>query len=119
MARGTERDGKRAPGVMIALCLIVGISSWLWLGPSYVKVMRPPTDPGPDYLQDWASAKNFWGGLPIYSPHSTTIPRYLGRPLSELERGIEYNAHPPSSVLLALPLGGLNFSDALLAWNLV
>ncbi len=30
---------------------------------------------------------------------------------------IEYNAHPPTSVLLALPLAQLDYPDAVLAWN--
>ena len=32
---------------------------------------------------------------------------------------LEVNAHPPTSVLLALPLAGLTFSDAFLAWDLL
>ena len=104
---------------MIAVCAIVGIGAWVWLGPTYVKVLRPPMEPGPDYLQDWASARSYWFGLPIYSRHSTTIPLYLGRPQTKSEREIEYNAHPPASVLLALPMGRLDFPDAVLAWNLV
>jgi alpha-1,2-mannosyltransferase len=104
---------------MVALCAIVGFGAWAWLGPSYAKVLRPPTDPGPDFLQDWASARSYWVGRPVYTPHSVTIPMYLGRPQSPPERGIEYNAHPPASVLLALPLGRLEFSEALLAWNLL
>ena len=104
---------------MMTLCAIVGIAAWVWLGPAYVKVLRPPMKPGPDYLQDWASARSYWLGLPIYTPHSTTIPLYLGRPQTKSEREIEYNAHPPTSVLIALPMGRLEFSEALLAWNLV
>src|SRR5262249_37826669 len=46
-------------------------------------------------------------------------PLYLGRPQTKSEREIEYNAHPPVSVLLALPMGRLAFADALLVWNLV
>jgi alpha-1,2-mannosyltransferase len=33
--------------------------------------------------------------------------------------GIEYNAHPPFSVLLALPLAQLNYPDAVLVWNAI
>ncbi len=44
---------------------------------------------------------------------------YLGRPQEERESDIEYNAHPPTSVLLALPLAGFDLPDAMLAWNLV
>ncbi len=102
-----------------AFWLILGLCECIWLGPSYAKVMRPPTNPRPDYFQDWASARNYRVGLPIYTPHSATIPMYLGRPQEERESDIEYNAHPPASVLLALPLAGLHLPDAMLAWNLV
>jgi hypothetical protein len=104
---------------MVVLCSIVGLCGWIWLAPSYLKVMRPVANHNNDYFQDWASAKNYWTGLPVYTPHSTTIPLYQGRPPSAPEQGIEYNAHPPSSVLLGLPLGRLDYSDAVLAWNLV
>jgi len=104
---------------MIGLCLIVGVCGWLWLGRSYIEAMRPVVNHNNDYFQDWASARNYWDGLAIYTPHSTTIPRYQGRPPSEPERGLEYNAHPPTSVVLALPLGRLDYSDAVVAWNVV
>jgi hypothetical protein len=32
---------------------------------------------------------------------------------------IEYNIHPPTSVLLTLPLGRLDYPDAVLAWNVI
>jgi hypothetical protein len=114
-----ERDTPRTSRTIAVLCLVAGAVAWSQLGPAYVRVLRPPTDPGPDYLQDWASAKSYWAGLPVYSPHSTTIPLHLGRPQSEREIDIEYNAHPPASVLLALPLARLDFPDAILAWNLI
>ncbi len=104
---------------MKVLCLVLTAVAWIRLGPSYGKVLRPPTNPRPDYFQDWASARNYWGGLPIYSAHSTTLSLYLNRTQSEEEDDIEYNAHPPTSVLLALPLAGLELSDAVLAWNLI
>ena len=47
------------------------------------------------------------------------MPLYLGRPQADWEKDIAYNAHPPTSVLLALPLTGLDLPDAVLAWNLV
>ena len=47
------------------------------------------------------------------------MPLYLGRPQADWERDIAYNAHPPTSVLLALPVTGLDLPDAVLAWNLV
>lgn len=71
-----------------------------------------------DFYQDWGSARNYWSGLPIYAPHSTTIPRYLHLSANPMP-SIEYNIHPPTSVLLALPLGLLSYADAVLMWNVV
>ncbi len=62
---------------------------------------------------------NYLAGLPVYSPHAVTMPLYLGRPQADWERDIAYNAHPPTSVLLALPVTGLDLPDAVLAWNMV
>ena len=64
--------------------------------------------------------RNYREGLPLYTPHSVTIPRYLG-PGIRVADGlmIEVNAHPPTSVLLALPFSLLHYPDAVLAWNLV
>ncbi len=47
------------------------------------------------------------------------MPLYLGRPQADWERDIMYNAHPPTSVLLAMPFTRLALPDAVLAWNVV
>ena len=78
--------------------------------------MRPAPDTLIDYYQDWGSARNFRTGIPVYTPHSTSIPRHLGLPTNP-NLSIEYNIHPPTSVLLALPLGRFDYSDAVLVWN--
>jgi hypothetical protein len=114
--RAADPGGSRA---LVIVCLIAGAVGWSWLGSGYAGMLRPHGPPNPDYFQDWASARNHHLGRPVYSPHTTTIPLYLGRAQDEKERDIEYNAHPPTSVLLALPLARQNFSDAMLAWNLV
>jgi hypothetical protein len=100
---------------------------WLWIalavlvcilqGPSFIGGLRPPRSPGVDFFQDWASARNYYAGSPIYSDHQTAVERYLGfRPDSV---AFDVNAHPPSSVLLALPFAALDYPDAVLVWNLV
>jgi hypothetical protein len=98
--------------------LIVGFWSWCWLGPTWAAAMKPNQNQIIDFYQDWGSAHNYWSGLPIYSPHSISIPRYLGLP-SNPEPSIEYNIHPPTSVLLVLPLGRLDYSRAVLVWNVI
>jgi hypothetical protein len=80
--------------------------------------MRPEPDRVNDFYQDWGSARNHWIGLPIYTHHAISIPRHLGL-FSNPVPSIEYNAHPPTSVLLALPLAGLSYPNAVLVWNVI
>jgi hypothetical protein len=98
--------------------LSVGFWNWSLLRPKWVAAMRPAPDQIVDHYQDWGSARNYWDGLPVYTPHSMSIPRHLGL-LSNPVKSIEYNAHPPTSVLLALPLARLDYPDAVLAWNAI
>jgi len=101
-----------------ALWLILGFCGWFLIGPIWIAAMRPAPDQIIDFYQDWGSARNFWVGLPVYTPHSTSIPRHLGLP-SNPSLSIEYNLHPPTSVLLALPLGRLDYPNAVLVWNAI
>jgi alpha-1,2-mannosyltransferase len=80
--------------------------------------MRPAPDQLNDFYQDWGSARNHLVGLPVYTHHAISVPRHLGLPFDPAP-GIEYNAHPPTSVLLALPLARLDYPDAVLAWNMI
>jgi hypothetical protein len=108
----------RPPRFLVAACLVLGLVAWCRLGPEFARALRPRAHPNPDFFQDWASARNFRTGVPVYAPHSATIPMYLGRPPAGVEHDAPYNAHPPPSVLLVLPLARLDFADAMLAWNL-
>ena len=104
---------------LVVLCLILGLGGWIWLGPSYARVMRPARR-SPSRLFPGLGLGQELPGRPSHLyPQSATIPMYLGRAQRERESDIEYNAHPPTSVLLALPLAGLDLPDAMLAWNLV
>jgi hypothetical protein len=78
--------------------------------------MRPEPDRVNDFFQDWGSARNLLVGLPIYTHHAISIPRHLHVPFNSVT-SVEYNAHPPTSVLLAIPFVHLNYPDAVLAWN--
>ncbi|MGO9467712.1 MAG: glycosyltransferase family 87 protein [Isosphaeraceae bacterium] len=115
---GKQRAGHDLAGIVVAGWLLVALCGWLKLGPTWLAAMRPAPARVNDFYQDWASARNFHEGLPIYSPHSVSIPRYLGLK-SDPNESIEYNAHPPVAVLLALPLGKLTYPDATLVWNFV
>lgn len=112
-------SGASSPRLMVVLCLLVGAVAWTRLGPEYVGVMRPSPEASPDFYQEWGSARNFRLGLPVYSPHAVSMPIHLKRPQADWEKDIEYNAHPPTAVLLALPFSGLDLPDAVLAWNFV
>ncbi len=79
-----------------------------------------------DYYQDWASARNWWEGIAVYSPHCQTVPRYLGVDFERLPEGkiysivatVKVNAHPPSSVLFYLPFALLPYKLSYLTWSL-
>ncbi len=114
-----DRGGTTWPGaVKLAFWGVVVLVGGQLFGPLWIEAMRPGPGFVNDYFQDWGSARNYWVGLPVYAPHSTTVPLYLGLPSNPVA-DIEYNAHPPTSVLLALPLGGLDYPDAVLVWNVV
>jgi hypothetical protein len=102
---------------------------WLWAvlavlacvlqGPAFVDSLRPPRTEWVDFFQDWASARNFLEGLPVYTHQKITLERYLELGPDKVFTFIEHNAHPPPSVLLALPFAGLDCPEATLAWNLI
>ena len=61
---------------------------WSWLAlalavsyyqlPAFGEAMWPAPDIISDFYQDWASARNLFNGLPIYSEHRDTVPIYVG-----------------------------------------
>jgi hypothetical protein len=69
-----------------------------------------------DFIQEYSSARNALSGRPLYTPLGDTAAEYLGA--AGEWKGLKYNAHPPTSVLLVLPLAGLPYADAFLAWEL-
>jgi hypothetical protein len=79
-----------------------------------------------EYFQDWASARNWWEGISVYSPHSETLKRYLGQDsfswpdnkLAPISASLKVNAHPPSSVLFYLPFALLPYGISFVIWNL-
>ncbi|MGC8643574.1 MAG: glycosyltransferase family 87 protein, partial [Isosphaeraceae bacterium] len=106
---------------------------WLWLvvaawsavcfGGGLVDALRPGSWRArglvPGFFQDYASARNFFAGTPIYTKHDATLPLYLGSGARRMATPVVVNAHPPPSVLLVLPLARLQFDNALFVWNLV
>ncbi len=47
------------------------------------------------------------------------MPHLLGVKLNDQRAQVFVNAHPPTSVLLAVPIATLNFAAAFLAWNVI
>jgi Glycosyltransferase family 87 len=105
-------------------------SPWLWAGlallvsmimsPVYFGELSRRDDSMTDFFQDWASARNYLEGLPLYTDHNITIPRYLGKTnLDASDLFVEVNAHPPTSILMAIPFAALAYRQALHAWNLL
>jgi hypothetical protein len=106
-------------GLWFILAVVVG---WRQV-PAFIESLRPPDEELQkeigDFFQEWASAKNYYSGLPIYGDLEVSYDNYLGYPRSADQRlAVNINGHPPTAVLLVLPLGRLKYSDALLVWNL-
>lgn len=105
--------------------VLAGVVCW-WRGPAFRRAFEPEFYPPghklfvPDFFQEWASARNRFYGLPIYTPQEITLQLYLGvqRPPND-PAFIGLNAHPPASVLLCLPFAGLKFADAFALWNVL
>jgi len=69
-----------------------------------------------DFSQEWTSARNLLEGRPIYADFGESLEYHFGRKVSVHFR---YNAHPPASVLLALPFASLPYQQSFLAWTSV
>jgi hypothetical protein len=82
----------------------------------WASAMRPEANQIVDFYQDWGSARNYRAGSSIYAPHSISIPEHLPGATNSMPT-IEYNAHPPTFVLLTLPFAWLDYRDAVFAWN--
>src|SRR5262245_23096117 len=107
------------PARRIALWALVAALAVAWQGRGWRRDLRPPADIVVDFYQEWASARNWLCGAPIYEPQRTSCLRYLGcTPQGDAPHFIEINAHPPTAVLLGLPLAGLNYPAAVFLWNL-
>src|SRR3954471_19765457 len=95
----------------------LAISIIFIMAPIVAVVIRPRPDYCVDFFQEWASARNYFRGYPIYTNHQIIIQEYLKiTPPSFEEMTVEVNAHPPTSVLPTIPFGLLGYSDAVLAW---
>ena len=102
-------------GVWVILCL----TACAIFGPPFVANLRPDRHQIYDFFQEWASAQNALSGRPVYEKQETTMQLYLGWETQPGQFLLKRNGHPPTSVLLAIPLAWLNYPNAFLAWSLL
>jgi hypothetical protein len=70
-----------------------------------------------DFTQDWLSSRDVIEGRPAYGPLAESLRRHFDA--EPPEDFLPWNAHPPGSVLLALPLARLEHATAFFVWNAV
>jgi hypothetical protein len=98
---------------LLAICLAVPLTPrlWGWFRNEHGVIM--------DYYQEWSSGRSIILGDPVYRPTIELVKRDFGM---QADAGpswnLGYNVHPPTSVLLALPFGYLNYTDSFFAWSL-
>src|SRR5205807_2590850 len=103
-----------------ALWLALAAGAVAWQGPTFLTDLGWGQTQPVDFFQEWAAGRNLLAGLPVYANQRDNCQRYLGfRPTDEARFFPEVNAHPPASVLLALPFSLLAYAHALLLWNLL
>jgi hypothetical protein len=119
-------------GVFLAGFGVLSLVAWrweLWLEPVRLanSFWHNHCSVPVDYFQGWASARNYYDGMPIYSLQKESYVRYFAdlgfdpAPASFEPPDINtINAHPPTSVLLFLPLAhGLTYVASFRLWNVL
>ncbi len=95
------------------------IACGVLFGPAHLEASYATRERWGDFYQEWFSARNVLHGGRAYAPLPELARRYTDLPDEYAAKLLPWNAHPPVSVLLALPLGRLGFQDALTVWNLL
>ncbi|MDA1165813.1 MAG: glycosyltransferase family 87 protein [Planctomycetota bacterium] len=110
---GVWTHARTAKWMLIAL-VVVGL-----FGQPFLSHLKPSKLEILDFYQEWSSARSLMTGRSIYAPLEETIGPYLGL-VREPGTGWYWsiNVHPPTSVLLAVPLQSIDYWNAFLAWNL-
>jgi hypothetical protein len=108
------------PARRIAFWALLAALAVAWQGHAFLKDFRPPRRVVVDFFQEWASARNWLNGSPVYEPQRASALRYLGKVIERDDPYfVEINAHPPTAMLLGLPFAELSYRGAVLAWNLL
>jgi hypothetical protein len=112
-----NRPGVGSPLARPPLFVLLGLAVGYLFGPSFLRAFRCE---GPmDFVQEWASARNYFAGLSIYEEQESALYHHLGYVRQPGVFFLEVNPRPPTSVLLALPLADLGHAGALLVWSLL
>ena len=103
-------------GRMASATMLLAIFALLLPISGTVMTMFRPSGRLVDFAQEWTSARNFLSGRPVYMDINKSIALNFGVTSSRFPVGA-VNAHPPASVLLALPFARLDYPQALVAWT--
>lgn len=106
------------PVERIVLWTVLAVVAVWHRGPAFLTAMQPAEGRYYDFFQEWASARNHLEGLPVYTEHHESLLRHTGKRVERDPSLVAYNAHPPASILLAIPFANLPYRQAHLAWNL-
>ncbi|MFK7778785.1 MAG: glycosyltransferase family 87 protein, partial [Gimesia sp.] len=88
--------------------------------PGYLAALRPAEGQIFDFFKEWAAVKNRVAGIPVYSDQQVALKKHLNLKLINSEDFFDqYNTHPPTANLIAIPLYRLSYRNAQFAWNLV
>lgn len=102
----------------------VALACWAlyWQGMGFLNSLKPKLPDIGDFFQDWASARNYFEGFPLYTDQLITIEHYLKVKIESQQQlnNINFiNAHPPTSILLTMPFVFFDYENAQLVWNLI
>lgn len=105
------------PRALLFLLLLTGLG--LYGGELWKICCNPYRDRIIDYYQEWSSARSWWVGEPLYQLTNQTVLRDFPEADRNSTQLLGYNVHPPTSILISLPLGALPHFDSLIVWNVL
>ena len=107
-------SGSIKPSGILWLLSTVLWYSLLCVGVVELVVLTIHSAVGPnDFCQDYASAVSLLHG------HTAYPPVFCNSTISKLPGGVEYNSHPPTSIVLFIPFGLLPKNVAMILWGMV
>ncbi len=118
MTEGANEGESQTP--RIVMWGLVFVLMLAFRGPSWLALFNLPDSVLNDFCQDWVSARYWMEGTPVYADQKPAAWRLLGRRPAPGYEDLQLtrNAHPPASILLALPLAALPYEQASRIWSL-